>query len=1019
MVRRINIFCLAVLFFANAAVADDYFLGYKKIPDRVIKLNENDKVDLTGRDIEIVVPEDSGNVAEYAAKELKTFMERSLDKKIQIVKASGGKAFPIILGDCETGKIKEYNVQELPRDSFVIKINKDSIVIAGPENKDTDVECYIWPGNGFNNDFSTKFTRGTWHGVVDFLERFLGIRFYFAGEAGTIVPELSGLKIPTGIIFDRPDKTLRHMPYTGGIWYDRSDPSYKSVVSNRKAKKIQYCRLKLSSINPPFTHGIAKRRYLERFADSHPEYFALKDGQRYSEVYKKTGKTSHNSQLCLSSKIKDEIIKDAVSYFSGEDALVRGAWAYSRKTYKGEKIKLWNEHREYNGEPSNTRDCFSLGFDDGFIKCECEECKKAIGGTRQGLSNYMWAFTNSIAKELKRQNIKGVVAQLAYTYAQPVPDFDLENNIVAQYCCVGPWVGMQEDTLDTIKRWGKKLDNKLFMWNYCINDGRVTSFSPGYTDEIPSVTPKAVGAFYKEMAPHVKGFSMEIYSKYYFYNHLNAYVFAKVNWDASTDVDALLDEYYKLMFGAAAEVMEQYHEELEDLWVNRICGKEFEGPLGPKPDIPSKEIVWIKVYNAEQMKKFGSYFDKAESLVQNDKQALSRVKLVRQEMFDRMKDYSLKCEEEHQAYIAERREARKTISKMNIFAVDRGGEKFVLDGKLDEEFWKKSISANLSGFKNVDDKNKLDGIYKVAFDEENIYLGFYMHEPGMNKVVASADTVSAKASSENDIEIFLNVSSDIKNFYQIMLTSAGVMDTRVWEFDSYSKKLRNKVVEPFCKSKVYCGQDYWTGEIVIPRGNFENINTRGFPVNFVRQRLLKGEDVQLYSWATCLEKGWAEVYNWPMMYFESEASRELLNDSSFKYGLRFWSCKEKTEAEVIEVDNPLESNILKVTWSYASGYGHVGQKLSGLEPNSTYSLSFMVKSELKSGRATASLWNGRTNEFFPRNNSVEKIVGNTAWSKKYFTFETGEKTNRYSITFKALGEGTVYYKDISVRKIPE
>ena len=44
---------------------------------------------------------------------------------------------------------------------------------------------------------------------------------------------------------------------------------------------------------------------------------------------------------------------------------------------------------------------------------------------------------------------------------------------------------------------------------------------------------------------------MERESDSSFYNFLNYYAFSHVMWDAKTDVDALVDEAYALMFGAA------------------------------------------------------------------------------------------------------------------------------------------------------------------------------------------------------------------------------------------------------------------------------------------------------------------------------------------------------------------------------------------------------------------------------------------------------------------------------------
>jgi alpha-glucuronidase len=40
-------------------------------------------------------------------------------------------------------------------------------------------------------------------------------------------------------------------------------------------------------------------------------------------------------------------------------------------------------------------------------------------------------------------------------------------------------------------------------------------------------------------------------------------VFGKVCWNVKTDVDALLEEFHRLMFGAAAKPMSALFEEIE------------------------------------------------------------------------------------------------------------------------------------------------------------------------------------------------------------------------------------------------------------------------------------------------------------------------------------------------------------------------------------------------------------------------------------------------------------------------
>jgi alpha-glucuronidase len=73
--------------------------------------------------------------------------------------------------------------------------------------------------------------------------------------------------------------------------------------------------------------------------------------------------------------------------------------------------------------------------------------------------------------------------------------------------------------------------------------------------DVPSPTPRTFGRHYKEIAPWVFGAYCSNNSPRFLYSALNYYVFYKVAWNNATDVDALVDEYNRLMFGPAAEPM--------------------------------------------------------------------------------------------------------------------------------------------------------------------------------------------------------------------------------------------------------------------------------------------------------------------------------------------------------------------------------------------------------------------------------------------------------------------------------
>ena len=61
-------------------------------------------------------------------------------------------------------------------------------------------------------------------------------------------------------------------------------------------------------------------------------------------------------------------------------------------------------------------------------------------------------------------------------------------------------------------------------------------------------------------------------------------MFSKFAWNHDIDLDAVLDEHYKLMFGAGAKDMEAFFDALEKIWIGKVAipsviGETEFGPI--------------------------------------------------------------------------------------------------------------------------------------------------------------------------------------------------------------------------------------------------------------------------------------------------------------------------------------------------------------------------------------------------------------------------------------------------------
>ena len=116
----------------------------------------------------------------------------------------------------------------------------------------------------------------------------------------------------------------------------------------------------------------------ETFFESHPEYFALVNGQRL-----KPG--DHNSQYCLSNpEVQELIYRDLASWLERGYASV------------------------------------DLGQPDGFRQCQCDACAK-LYGTGKDWGEKIWVFNRQIAERLYQSHPSGQLTMMSYILTAAPP----------------------------------------------------------------------------------------------------------------------------------------------------------------------------------------------------------------------------------------------------------------------------------------------------------------------------------------------------------------------------------------------------------------------------------------------------------------------------------------------------------------------------------------------------------------------------------------------------------------------
>ena len=568
---------------------------------------------LTGGNVEIVVAADAAPSVKFAAEEAKTFLSQTLGADVPVVASPGGGKSHLFLGVNQWSAEAGVSIDGLAFDGFVTFAKGPDVFIAGADDPKVDtVDRIKRPSWG-----SHRYDHSTLNGVYGFLERFAGVRFYFPGELGTCIVRKKSLTIPDGRIVTEPALSIRQWSfYSDGEWPEGENA--KRAIHPLKALNI--LRNRASTRDLGCCHGLNGFCYVDRFGKTHPEYFALDSkGKRMID-----GQGWARGHLCLSSGIRDEIFKDCLSYLKGEAASVRGVPNRSRSRWNPAEF-AWN----YN----TTRHYIDLMPQDGHAACHCERCKAQMrkDGRQYPATELVWGLLAEVAARLKKEGFEPTLTMMSYADYADLPDCPLPPNIKVMVAKTGPWKNTMPGNIEAdaafYDSWARRLGGKTWIWTYP-RRGETLNY------DIPGWAPRAWGRYYKGVAPHVFGMFAECETDRGIDNLMGYYLLSKIGWDPNTDVDAVMEEFYQRMFGAAAAEMKAALDAAEEKFMNNIVGRFRMTALGPVSERPGDHCLWTEVYSAAETARIARHYEAAARLVPTGSLEAKRIALFRKWMLD-------------------------------------------------------------------------------------------------------------------------------------------------------------------------------------------------------------------------------------------------------------------------------------------------------------------------------------------------------------------------------------------------
>ncbi len=542
--------------------------------------------------VDVVVGPKCSKVARFAAADLTNHLSKVLGCEVPVVSALNDKRVQIVVGDSQWTRDAGVDVDGLPRDAFRIKCSGNRVYLAGRDHPSDDLGASLAKGVYPRREHATAFA------VCEFLERYAGVRFYFPDEYGTVVPKAKSIRVPAVDEVVKPQFTIRNCYIGNG----GTMPDVKDEAEDKAKRAMYQLRLRENTLLIPCCHGQNKFRIAQRFASTHPEYFQLREnGTRATELDVKPRYMV--GQLCHTSPV----------------------WDIFRK----ETIERMRANHKY----------VDLMPQDSMKACRCTSCMSRYNQTNSFdlasgfCSDLIWSNTVAVANAVRAEGLDAYVTQMAYGPSRLIPDFEIPDNVKVVLAVGGPWACSRRDVFDCqvdfVRRWSEKIGERVaWVWMYPMKN-----YDKLQASRVPQHAPRAYYEYHKRVAPYMDGSYLESNQgeDTLFYQYLNYYVFSRFAWDHAVDVEKILSEHHRLMFGAGAKHVGRFFDRLEELWIGKVAVPSLipETEMGPAIYPPSELEIYRDIYNNAVMRELAGYLDAAARSVPSGSLESKRIATLR------------------------------------------------------------------------------------------------------------------------------------------------------------------------------------------------------------------------------------------------------------------------------------------------------------------------------------------------------------------------------------------------------
>ncbi len=420
---------------------------------------------------------------------------------------------------------------------------------------------------------------GAGHAMYEFLET-LGCRWFYPGKEGETLPEMSTITVPEFQMIREPEFEQRSIQLTMTSQYARRDAETRSEFYEWMRRN------KFGGWAPPRGHNFHRIVGRDTF-EEHPEYYALRDGQRSP------------THLCMTNP---DVTEAAVEFLTG----------------------YFTENPDARGYP--------VALADGAQFCECPDCTAACEGDPRDIMGLYLDFTREIFDRID-EKFPGREFQYGfYVYSNLMapPDGEVPHQLAPYLAPLGydpfhtfldaetledmdafrrlpddlkklilnqPRTYLLEQVREAIKGWGSGTSN-MYLRDY---DPYIT-----FQQNLPVFRTYQLALeipWYKSTG--VRGFTPEACSHSWFAAGLNHWIRSRLYWNTELDIQQELEDMCRGMFGPAWEPMYEFFDALSRRTIETDAFRHGDEVL-------------TRLYSVEFARHLGSYIDRAEKLAETE-----------------------------------------------------------------------------------------------------------------------------------------------------------------------------------------------------------------------------------------------------------------------------------------------------------------------------------------------------------------------------------------------------------------